>query len=111
MRVNGWKLNGRSISLVGGRMIDGTGREPLNDSVVVVPSTTIKAIGAKSQVRLPVGSHIIDVSGKTVLPGFIDLHLHLAEDLEIAYMMESQVVWGLGAFERARRKNAGCGAL
>jgi hypothetical protein len=67
MGVNGWKLDGRSISLVGGRMIDGTGREPLNDSVVVVPSTTIKAVGAKSQVRLPVGSHIIDVSGKTVL--------------------------------------------
>lgn len=103
MKITGLKPDGKPIALIGGRLIDGTGREPLDDSVVLVEGTNITAAGAKSQVRIPEDSHIIDVSGKTVLPGFMDLHVHLAEDLDVSYMMKSQVVWGFRAFELARR--------
>ncbi|MBN1314093.1 MAG: amidohydrolase family protein [Anaerolineales bacterium] len=102
MELNRIKTSDRPIALVGGRLINGIDKYPLNDSVIIIEGAIIKSVSAKSQVRIPENSRLIDVSGKTVLPGFIDMHVHLAENLDLASMMESQVLWGLKAFEGAR---------
>ncbi|MBI4482458.1 MAG: amidohydrolase family protein [Acidobacteria bacterium] len=65
--------------LEGGTLIDGTGRPPLADAVVVVEGNRIKAVGARGSVQIPAGARRIDARGKTLLPGLIDAHLHYWE--------------------------------
>ncbi|MBS7619641.1 amidohydrolase [Candidatus Bathyarchaeota archaeon] len=63
-------------ALIGGTLIDGTGRPPIEDSVVVIKGDWISSVGIKGKVEIPAGAEIIDVSGKTVMPGLIDAHTH-----------------------------------
>jgi imidazolonepropionase-like amidohydrolase len=59
-----------------GTLIDGTGAAPVKNAVILVQGDRITAVGANVQV--PAGATVIDLSGETVLPGFIDAHVHLA---------------------------------
>src|SRR2546427_13215791 len=63
----------------GGRLIDGTGRPPIENSVIVIQAGKFQAVGSRSEVAIPAGAEVIDVKGKTVLPGFIDGHGHLED--------------------------------
>ena len=78
----------RVVALKGGRVIDGTGADPVDDSLVLIAGRKIQAVGPAGQLSLPLGAKVIDVSGKTVMPGLIDAHLHL---LGIKSM--NQVTW------------------
>jgi imidazolonepropionase-like amidohydrolase len=66
------------VALVGGTVIDGTGREPLADAVVVVRGGRIEAVGPRGEVEVPRGAEEIDVTGRYVIPGLIDAHAHTA---------------------------------
>ena len=59
-----------------GTLIDGTGAAPVKNAVILVQDGRITAVGAN--VPVPAGASIVDLSGETVLPGFIDAHVHLA---------------------------------
>jgi predicted amidohydrolase YtcJ len=59
-----------------GNLIDGTGASVVEDAVIVIEGSTIKAVGTGTDVTIPEGAQIIDASGKTVVPGFIDSHVH-----------------------------------
>ena len=63
----------------GGALIDGTGRSPINDAIVVVQDGKIKSVGIKGAIDVPSGDNveIIDATGKIVMPGLIDSHLHM----------------------------------
>lgn len=63
-------------AIVGGTLIDGTGKPPVENSVIVVYGSKIIDVGTECEVNVPQGSEIIDARGKTVLPGFIDCHTH-----------------------------------
>lgn len=67
-----------------GRLIDGTGRPPIEKSVVVVEGSKIAAVGKAGEIALPGGEgvHVIDAAGKTVMPGLIDSHVHIYTDGE-----------------------------
>jgi imidazolonepropionase-like amidohydrolase len=65
------------FALVGGRLIDGTGRAPIPDAVVVVRDGRIEAAGPRTAVPVPAGVTSLDVSGKTIIPGLIESHGHL----------------------------------
>jgi hypothetical protein len=67
----------QAITIQGGTLIDGRGGAPIEDSVIVIEGNRFKAVGRRGEVAIPPGSHIIDIRGKTVLPGFIDGHCHL----------------------------------
>ncbi len=67
-----------SWAVLGGRLIDGSGRDPETDGVVVVEGSRIVAAGPASAVTVPAGAEVIDVAGATILPGFVDCHLHCA---------------------------------
>jgi imidazolonepropionase-like amidohydrolase len=58
-----------------GTLIDGTGAAPVKNAVIVIRGERITALGAGEAV--PPGAAILDLSGYTVLPGFIDAHVHL----------------------------------
>jgi imidazolonepropionase-like amidohydrolase len=72
-----------TLALVGGTLIDGTGKDPLPDSIVVIEKGQIVAAGPRKQIKIPRGATKIDARGKTILPGLWDMHSHF-----------EQVEWG-----------------
>lgn len=71
------------LALVGGTLVDGTGRAPIEDAAVVIDGEHIVAAGPRSRVEIPKDAAIIDAKGKTILPGLWDMHAHF-----------EQVEWG-----------------
>jgi hypothetical protein len=69
----------QALVVQGGTLIDGTGRPPIDDCSIVIVDGRFRTIGRKGTVPVPPGAQVIDVTGKTVLPGFIDGHGHLEE--------------------------------
>jgi hypothetical protein len=69
----------KALVVQGGRLIDGTGRPPIENSVIVIQGGRFQAVGKSGEVSIPADAHLIDVRGKTVLPGFIDGHGHLED--------------------------------
>ena len=68
-------------AIIGGRLIDGRGGAPLEDSVVVVRGTKIIAAGSNAEITIPAGAIRVDARGMSVLPGLIDSHFHSRLDL------------------------------
>jgi imidazolonepropionase-like amidohydrolase len=66
-----------TLALVNGTLIDGTSADPLPDTVVVIQKGRIIAVGSHVEVDVPVDAKIIDVRGATILPGFINAHVHM----------------------------------
>ena len=64
-------------AIVGATLIDGSGKRPVADSVVVVKGDRIEAVGKQGEVKVPEGAEVIDGAGRWLLPGLIDLHVHL----------------------------------
>jgi imidazolonepropionase-like amidohydrolase len=61
-----------------GTLMDGTGKPPVNDAVILIKDDVIEYVGAEDSLNLPnVKIKEMDVDGKFLLPGFIDSHLHL----------------------------------
>ncbi|MBW2715550.1 MAG: amidohydrolase family protein, partial [Deltaproteobacteria bacterium] len=67
----------RPIALVGGMLLDGYEAAPIHDAVVVMKGRRIIAAGTRTNVEIPKDAHLIDTRGKTIMPGLVDLHIHL----------------------------------
>ena len=65
------------VVLKAARLIDGTGRAPLKNAVVIVKDDKIEAVGEADKTPLPTGAKVIDLGDATLLPGFIDAHTHV----------------------------------
>ena len=65
------------LALVGGTLIDGTGRAPIRDSVVLIRGQRIERVGTTDSLPVPNGYLRVSTEGLTVLPGLWDLHVHL----------------------------------
>jgi imidazolonepropionase-like amidohydrolase len=63
-----------------GRLIDVAAGRVLTDQVIVVQQGKITAVGRAGDTTVPTGARVLDLSGKTVLPGLIDTHTHLTSD-------------------------------
>jgi hypothetical protein len=58
-------------------VIDVTGAPPQPDSTVVISDSRITAVGPSSSLHIPSGTKVIDASGKFLIPGLADMHVHL----------------------------------
>jgi imidazolonepropionase-like amidohydrolase len=65
-----------TIAIVNGTLIDGTGSKPVANATVVIRSGRIVAAGRRGTVRIPKGAKRLDARGGTILPGFINTHIH-----------------------------------
>ncbi len=65
------------LALVGGMLLDGYEAPPLHNAVVLIEGNRIVAKGQVGEVQIPRDARVIDTSGRTMLPGLIDLHVHL----------------------------------
>ena len=73
--------NEGSIAFIGARIIDGTIADPIEDGVVVITDGRIQTVGPRSDVTVPDEAQIIDVAGKTIMPGLINAHGHVGGTL------------------------------
>lgn len=68
---------GQVTVLQGGTVIDGISETPLPDAVIVLEGDTIRDIGTSASVTIPAGADVIDLSGKTIMPGMLNIHVHV----------------------------------
>jgi Tol biopolymer transport system component/imidazolonepropionase-like amidohydrolase len=66
-----------SVVLRGARIITMKGDEIIARGDVVVTGNRIVGVGAQGSVTVPSGARIIDVAGKTIMPGLVDVHAHM----------------------------------
>ncbi len=66
------------LAISGGRMIDGTGRDPVTDALLLIEDGRIVFAGKAAGRAVPKGARLIDASGATVLPGLMDVHVHIS---------------------------------
>jgi len=88
------------IAVVGGTLIDGSGKEPLPNAVIIIEGDKIKAVGPAAKIKIPDGATKIDAAGKWILPGFIDCHIHLtSETSDLEYYRDSNSLATLRALQ------------
>src|ERR1700730_16900134 len=66
---------GKALVLKGATVIDGSGKAPVQDAVIVVEGDKIKSVGGKGT-SYPSDATVLDLSGKFVIAGLIDMHVH-----------------------------------
>ena len=64
------------VAFVGGKVVTMEGDKVIDNGVVVVQANKIIAVGVKGDVSIPGGAEVIDITGKTIMPGLIDAHAH-----------------------------------
>jgi imidazolonepropionase-like amidohydrolase len=64
-------------AIKGGVLIDGHGGKPVKDPVILVDKGRIKAVGPAGKVKIPQKATIVDMGKCTLMPGMMDLHIHL----------------------------------
>ncbi len=65
------------VVLTHARVIDGTGAPARAEQTVVIERGVIRALGADGAVPIPTGARVMDVSGRSVLPGLVMMHEHM----------------------------------
>src|SRR5690349_14719495 len=64
-------------------LIDGTGRPAAPQSAMIIDNGRISWIGPASQLQSPAGAEVIDLTGKFVMPGMINLHGHVGNTVDL----------------------------
>ncbi|MCL4559521.1 MAG: amidohydrolase family protein [Chloroflexi bacterium] len=67
----------QKIAICGATLIDGIGKRPIEKAVVIVSGKRIEAVGTQENVPISEDIQRIDAGGKYLLPGLIDLHVHI----------------------------------
>jgi len=64
-------------AITGSLIIDGTSSKPIEDGVIVVDGKKIIDVGPLDKVQIPASAHKIDLGKRTLMPGMIDVHVHI----------------------------------
>jgi Tol biopolymer transport system component len=65
------------VLLKGGRIVTMKGDEVLENGDILIENNRIKSVGQSGTLSVPANAKVVDVSGKTITPGFIDTHAHM----------------------------------
>ena len=66
-----------TLAIVGGLLIDGHEGPPQPGAVVLVDGDRIVAVGRRDEFEVPSGADELDATGMTIMPGLIDVHVHM----------------------------------
>src|SRR6266480_4904605 len=95
----------QTLVLRGGNVYASPEAQPISDAVVVISSGVITAVGRTGEVPIPTDARVIDCTGKTIVAGFWNSHVHLTEAVWksaangpaaplTAHMQEMLTQWG-----------------
>jgi imidazolonepropionase-like amidohydrolase len=91
------------LAIVNGTLIDGTGAGPVKKAVVLIKAGKIVYAGRRGKVAIPRAAKRLDAHGGTILPGFINTHVHNAID------QANLRAWLLGGVTTVRDLGSGSG--
>ena len=104
--------NHKPTILKNGRIIDGTGAAPFSGTIRIGSEGRIDSVGAADNAPEPPGARVIDLKGRTVLPGLMDLHIHFKMGTDDTWKVKASKVpvdldmpltmVGIRGFSRAR---------
>ena len=84
------------VAIVGAQLIDGTGGEPIPDSVLLIRGDRVVAAGTRADTGVPAEADVVDGAGKTVIPGLVDMHVHyLGDRATIDRQFRTQLYFGV----------------
>jgi len=97
------------IALVGARVLTMAGMKPgaitgtpgvIENGTIVIDGNRISAIGSSASVQVPAGAKRVDVKGKTIMPGIIDVHAHVGGEsdgllAESSWPLEANLAFGV----------------
>jgi imidazolonepropionase-like amidohydrolase len=66
-------------AFIGATIIDGSGAEPISNGVLLLEHGRVVAVGTAEEVEIPDGATVLDVTGKTIIPGIINGHGHVGD--------------------------------
>jgi imidazolonepropionase-like amidohydrolase len=69
--------SGGKLALVGGMLLDGYEVPPLHHAAVVIEGNRIVQVGPAAEIGIPPDAQVVDTRGRVMMPGLIDLHVHL----------------------------------
>ncbi|MGB5821653.1 MAG: amidohydrolase family protein [Saonia sp.] len=88
-----------NLLLKGGHVITMKGNELIEKGDVLIVNNRIKAVGASGSLEVPKDTREIDVTGKTIMPGFVDTHAHLRPNWGIhknqVWMYSANLAYGV----------------
>jgi hypothetical protein len=79
------------IAIVRGTLIDGTGAPPLQNSVITIEGKKIIVVGTVENTPIPGDANVIDATGKYIIPGLIDCHIHYEQPRDLVQLL----AWGV----------------
>lgn len=82
-----------TTAITGGTLVDGAGNPPVANGLVLIEKDRIAYAGRADGARIPEGATIVDAKGCTVLPGLMDVHVHIS--------MSSPTDWRLDHYRRS----------
>ena len=87
----------------GARIITGLAQPPIERGSFVVQNGVIRAVGPTGRVAVPSGTQRVDLSGKTVMPAMVNVHVHIG--------YEGYTTWRRATTHRERRRSPAARAL
>lgn len=92
-------VTGSAVALVGVNVLPLDGPYSLTDQTVLIAGERIEAIGPRDSVPVPDGTEVLELPGRWVLPGLVDMHVHLFSAEDLPLYLESGIttvrnMWG-----------------
>jgi Amidohydrolase family len=84
-------LEAHSLVIDGGTLIDGSGSPPVPDAVVLIQGDRIQYVGPRREFTAQPSARRIPATGKTLVPGLIDLHNHSTFDADMRVYLKNGV--------------------
>jgi imidazolonepropionase-like amidohydrolase len=78
------------IALQGATLIDGSGGPPRTDALIIIRNGHIESVARVNEIEVPRGATVVELAGKTIIPGLIDAHAHVERWATGRY-----VAWGV----------------
>ncbi len=69
---------GTPLALINGTLIDGKETKAMPDAAIIVWDNQITAVGQRPNIKIPENAYVVNLQGKTIMPGFINSHVHKA---------------------------------
>src|SRR5689334_12343294 len=68
----------QTVAIVGATVLPMEGPDRLTDQTVVIRGDRIEQVGPRGRIKVPAGARRVDARGQVLMPGLVDMHIHLA---------------------------------